>query len=97
MSINSENSENIVDVLREKLQQGEVYFVYKKKDGSQRAAVGTTNLDLVPQWQWPKDMGAETKDERNDSLVTYYDIEKQSWRSCKTENILEIEGKEVEE
>lgn len=90
------NSENIVDVLREKLQQGEVKFVYKKKDGSRRAAVGTTNLDLVPREQWPKDMGAETKDERNDSLVTYYDIEKQSWRSCKTENILEIEGEEVE-
>lgn len=86
------NSENIVDVLREKLQQGEVKFVYKKKDGSRRAAVGTTNLDLVPREQWPKVMGEEAKAPKNESVVTYYDMEKLSWRSFKIENGVEVDA-----
>ena len=93
------NRENVADVLRERLHQGEVNFVFKKVDGSRRAAVGTTNLDLVPQDLWPKDMsGVEESDDKqkNMGVVRFFDCEKGAWRSCKVENILEVDGMEVE-
>lgn len=90
-------NENVAGVLREKLLTETVNFVFRKKDGSRRAAVGTTNLVVIPQDQWPKDMGAEIKAPKNDSVVTYYDMEKLSWRSCRADSILEIEGEEVED
>ena len=79
--------------LREKLQQGKTSFVFKKKDGSRREAVGTLNFDIIPteDTQFKSD---EPHEERTDQ-VTYYDLEKMAWRCCKTENILEIEGEEV--
>mgnify|MGYP002860331882 FL=1 len=89
-------SENAADILREKLQQGKVKFVFRKKDGSRRPAVGTTNLDIIPQDLWPKGMDGDEPKPQNDSLVTYFDCEKGAWRACKAENILEIEGEEVE-
>lgn len=93
-------SENVADVLREKLLQGEVNFVFKKADGSRRAAVGTTNLDIVPRDLWPKEMSSieeSTQKQQSSGVVRFFDIEKQAWRSCKVENILEVEGKEVNE
>lgn len=90
---------NVADILREKLHDGEVKFVFKKKDGSRRAAVGTTNIDLIPLNCLGSQLTPEQslEEQRNQGIVRYFDIEKQSWRSCKVENILEIEGKEVEE
>lgn len=81
--------------LREKLQQGKTNFVFKKKDGSRRQAVGTLSFDLIPaeDTQFKSD---EPREERQDQ-VTYYDLEKLAWRCCKTENILEIEGDEIED
>lgn len=93
-------SENVADVLREKLLNGEVNFVFKKVDGSRRAAVGTTNLDLVPQDLWPKDMTSveeSTEKQKDSGVVRFFDLEKGAWRSCKVENILEVEGEEVNE
>lgn len=92
--------ENVADVLREKLLNGEVNFVFKKTDSSRRAAVGTPNLDLVPQDLWPKDMTSveeSTEKQKDSGVVRFFDLEKGAWRSCKVENILEIEGMEVEE
>lgn len=92
-------SENVADVLREKLLNGEVNFVFKKADGSRRAAVGTTNLDFVPQDLWPKDMTSveeSTEKQKDMGVVRFFDLEKGAWRSCKVENILEVEGEEVE-
>ena len=86
-------SENAAAALREKLQQGKTSFVFKKKDGSRRQAVGTLNFDIIPteDTQFKSD---EPREERDDQ-VTYYDLEKMAWRCCKTENILEIDGEEV--
>lgn len=83
--------------LREKLQQGKTNFVFKKKDGSRRQAVGTLNFDIIPKDDWPvtaDDIDSDYKD-KNEVVVTYYDLEKMAWRCCKTENILEIEGVEI--
>ena len=79
--------------LREKLQQGKTSFVFKKKDGSRRQAIGTLSFDLIPT-EDTKFKSDEPREERDDQ-VTYYDLEKMAWRCCKTENILEINGEEV--
>lgn len=90
-------SSEAVAALREKLQQGKTNFVFRKKDGSKRNAVGTLNFDLIPKDDWPvtaDDIDSDYKD-KNKGVVTYYDLEKMAWRCCKTENILEIEGEGV--
>lgn len=79
--------------LRKKLQQGETHFVFKKKDGSKRNAIGTLNFDIIPE-EDTQFKSEEQREERQDQ-VTYYDIEKMAWRCCKTENILSIENEEV--
>lgn len=79
--------------LREKLQQGKTSFVFKKKDGSRRQAVGTLNFDLIPT-EDTQFKSEEQREERQDQ-VTYYDLEKMAWRCCKTENILSIENEDV--
>lgn len=92
-------SENVADVLREKLHHGEVNFVFKKVDGSRRAAVGTTNPDLIPLDLLGSQKTPEQslEEQRSQGIVRYFDIEKEGWRSCKVENILEVNGEEVEE
>ena len=81
--------------LREKLQQGKTNFVFKKKDGSKRNAIGTLNFDIIPTED--TQFKSEQPREERDDQVTYYDIEKMAWRCCKTENILEIEGEKIED
>lgn len=84
---------NVAQVLRDALKQGKTNFVFKKKDGSRREAVGTLNFDLIP--TEGKQFKSEEQKEERDDQVTYFDMEKLAWRCCKTENILEIEGAEV--
>lgn len=78
------------------LKEGEVRFVFIKKDGSRRPAVGTLNLDLVPDADKQFKHEEGTREERTDQ-TSYYDLEKMAWRCSKFENILEIEGEIVEE
>ena len=33
---------------------------------------------------------------KNESNVTFFDLEKLAWRTCKAENIISIDGEEVE-
>lgn len=61
------------------LQKGVVNFVFRKKDGSIRKAVGTL-----------KDI--EVKFKRPD-IIPYFDLEKKEFRSFRKENLLEINGK----
>ena len=84
---------NVAEVLRDALRNSKVNFVYRKKDGSRRTAVGTLNLDIIPNSD--TQFKSEEQREERDDQVTYYDLEKMAWRCCKTENILEIEGKEI--
>ena len=81
--------------LRSLLLDGETHFTFIKKDGTRRPAVGTLNFDIIPT-EDTQFKSEEPREERNDQ-VTYYDLEKMAWRCCKVENILEIEGEEVEE
>lgn len=80
--------------LRECLQQGETHFVFIKKDGSRRPAVGTLNLNLVPDAdkQFKHEEGERV--ERTDQ-TSYYDLEKNAWRCCKYASVVEINGETV--
>lgn len=85
------------DRLREKLSQGETKFVFKKKDGTIRPAVGTTNLDLVPQDLWPKDMSGDYEErEKQSTNIKFFDLDKLAWRSCNENSIKSIDGEDVE-
>lgn len=89
-------SSEVPTKLRTLLQEDKTNFVFIKKDGSRRAAVGTLNLELVPDAdkQFKNEQGE--REERTDQ-TSYYDLEKMAWRCCKYDKIVEIEGEEVEE
>ena len=59
-----------------------VKFYFKKVDGSTREAYGTLKESALP----------ETKGERksNDTVQTYFDTERDSWRSFKKANLISI-------
>ena len=54
-----------------------VDFKFIKKDGTIRTAKGTKNLNLVPKEKLP----VGTKKTNIPNLITYFDIDKNSWRS----------------
>lgn len=68
--------------LNGKLKLGEVWFAYKKKNGDIRIALGTTNLDEIPEEDEP--VGGESKD----PYKAYYDLMKGEWRCFLPENLL---------
>ena len=61
------------------LSGGIVKFSFFKKDGSIREAVGTKDLRIIPKEKWPK--GADADHMPNYSTVTFFDLDKQEWRS----------------
>lgn len=68
--------------LKAKMKKGIVKFYFQKVDGSLREAYGTLKESMLP----------ETKSERkqNVTIQTYYDTERQSWRSFKRANLIKI-------
>ena len=69
--------------LKAALKQGIVKFFYQKLDGTVRTVWGTLKESLIPQTK-----GTERK--KNESLITYYDNEKASFRSFKVANLIKI-------
>lgn len=63
----------------------EYWMCIEKVDGSIREAFGTLKESLLPTTQ-----GTEKK--ANSTLFTYFDSERESWRSFKRANILSICG-----
>lgn len=89
--------EDAASRLREKLHIGTTKFVFRKKDGSLRPAVGTTNLDLIPQDLWPKDMSGDYEErEKQSTNIKFFDLDKLAWRSCNENSIISIDGEEIE-
>ena len=95
MEENKIKREDVPEVLRTALKAGKTNFVFIKKDGSRRAAVGTLNLDDVPEADKQFKHSEGDNQERPDQ-TSYYDLEKSGWRCCKFDSVVEIEGKEVE-
>lgn len=88
-------SSEVAEVLREKLHEGETHFVFIKKDGSRREAVGTLDLARIP-YEDTQFKSEERREERADQ-TSFYDLEKYAWRCCKYASVVEIEGQIVEE
>ena len=60
--------------------KGKVSFSFKKKDGSLRKAVGTlSGINYTPS-------AREIKE--HFKSISYFDVEKQAWRSFKTQNLI---------
>lgn len=74
-------------VLRARLAAGIVQFTFRKIDGEERPATGTTVLDLIPADHRPKG----TAKVRNPDTITYYDLERMAWRSCRADNLVSID------
>ncbi|MCM0314250.1 SH3 beta-barrel fold-containing protein [Bacteroides fragilis] len=60
-----------------------VRFYYRKVSGEVREAFGSLQESLLPE---TKESGRKP----NDTLFTYYDTERESWRSFKRANLLSI-------
>lgn len=65
--------------LKAALARGIVQFAFKKLGGELRTAVGTTNLGSIPLQSHPN--SGKPASER---VVSFFDIEKQSWRAVST-------------
>jgi hypothetical protein len=73
--------------LRARLAAGTVCFTFTKIDGTTRPASGTTCLSLIPDAFRPKASGKRTPD----NLVTYFDLDRMAWRSCRGDLIVSID------
>ena len=71
--------------LKKRMSKGVVKFLYTKLDGSVRTAWGTLCGSLMPASQ--NTSGRKP----NESVTTYWDCEKNSFRCFKTANFLRIE------
>lgn len=81
-----------VMLLESKMLETAVRFQFKKKDGSLREAVGTLNRDKMVQQDgtlW-EPIGEARPDVP--TLVKYWDLTVQSWRSFNVFNLVAVEG-----
>ena len=81
-----------VMLLESKMLETAVRFQFRKKDGSLREAVGTLNRDKIVQadgslWE---PIGEARPDVP--TLVKYWDLTVQSWRSFNVFNLVAVEG-----
>lgn len=69
--------------LQKAMRKGIVKFIYTKLDNTVRTAWGTLQESLLP-------ASAGTGRKPNETLVTYYDTEKGSYRSFKAANFIKV-------
>lgn len=75
-----------IEELKKRFKEGVVTFTYTKKDGSERIATGTTNVDIVAEHDaTPKGTGYAGD---TDVTTRYYDIISEGWRSFRNENLV---------
>lgn len=70
--------------LRSALRSGPVSFSFQKDDGTTRQATGTLSRDLFTY----ESKGGPVKE--NPLLLKYFDLEKQAFRSCRIDRILQV-------
>ena len=76
------------EVIKERLSSGDVHFTYRKKDGTEREAYGTRNLDIIIRHNAiPSGNGSE-----KGGVITYYDLDSNGWRSFRIENFIGFMG-----
>jgi hypothetical protein len=85
-----------IEDIRTDLRNGYVHFTYVKADGSYRVALGTLSPLLIPADKQPKPEKTESDiamQENRDrlGLISYYDLNKDGWRSFYFYSLVEIE------
>ena len=70
-----------IEKIREYLRTGLVSFSYAKVNGDCRTALGTTNPLLIPADKMPKSAADPDLSKERLGLITYYDLDKDGWRS----------------
>ena len=76
------------EIIKERLASGDVHFTYRKKDGTEREAYGTRNLDIITrQDAMPSGVGS-----KKTGVITYYDLDSNGWRSFKVENFISFKN-----
>lgn len=77
---------DLYDLLRE----GVTHFWFRKSDGSLRSAYGTLNMAIIERHN-----GVPEGDERSSrafsGAVSYFDLEKDAWRSFKADSVQEVD------
>lgn len=71
--------------LKKLLSEDFVHFTYKKSDNGMKHAIGTTNLELIPEEKHPKE-----KTEVPPDVIIYYDVHDKKWQSFHKDLFLEI-------
>lgn len=78
----------LAEKLKNKLQEGIVTFSYRKTNGEDRVATGTTKMSLVPEDKRPQNNNAN--EYSSGMTQKYFDIEKNAWRSLRKDNLVVV-------
>lgn len=87
MKVTTENLTESLALLKSRMHEGEVNFTYQKKDGSERTARGTLNVQVMGEENSPKGMDYN----KNDDVTRYYDLNSNGWRSFTNVNLISID------
>ena len=83
--IDMEKKEVNINEFKKALHKGIVEFKYKKKNGEERTAHGTLNIEIMGEKNAPKGTGYEVSDD----VIRYYDTDSNGWRSFIVENFVD--------
>ena len=75
----------LIEQLKAKLQSGVATFIYQKKDGSYRIAIGTTCRAIVE-----REIVGTGASREYFCTSAYWDIQAGGWRSFRWENIIAV-------
>lgn len=81
-----EKNNELIEQLTEQLRNSIVKFQYQKTNGEFRDATGTLNMDNIPEEMHP----ANANYKKNDDVLKYFDVDKQSWRSFRKDSLINI-------
>ena len=77
-----------IDDFRNALKNGEVFFKFKKKDGTIREARGTLKADLLPKVEVIESEEPKKRRVIDEDVICYYDLDKLAWRSFRFEQLI---------
>jgi hypothetical protein len=72
------------------LATGQFIITFTKVDGSLRTIRGTLSHDLLPKEPLVEVDSTKPARAPNESVATFYDLDKNEWRSCKLANIITV-------
>ena len=72
------------------LHEGVTHFWFRKSDGSLRSAYGTLNMTLIERHNGVP-AGEERSSRPFSGAVSYFDLEKDAWRSFKADSVQEVD------